>query len=916
MTNQEVIDLIFNDPKVKYELTEFQGLGKSIPEMLNIECRQGTGKQTGKNVFYIKPLCKFHSEKEEFQIYVENGKSCPEEIVRQLWVWKLINYYGYSPDQIRCEIPVQFGSSEATKFADIAVFRKSDLETVKILFEVKKPKRKDGIEQLKSYLGAKGNPIGVWSNGADKLILYKPDNKDLDTLSEIPKKTEEAKDIMEIKRTLPMLKTQFNFKKIIQDLEELVLASAGGVNEFDEIFKIIFAKIWDEKQAQEDKHNRPNQELHFAKFTDPSKTYETINKLFHDACDEWQGVFKEGEDIELLKDHLQVCIGPIENIRLLGANLRIMDDAFEYLMPTEAKKKKGQFFTPRHVIEMCVRMLNPKANEYVIDPSCGSAGFLLHAMQWAWPAESLEDKDKRKSQYASKYLWGIDFEAGAAKTSRALMLIAGDGHTNIFGPKVDSIDLSTWNTINSGIQLMSKLRENRKLTKTRIPQTELFTEPDKIWEYFGELNFDLVLANPPFAGELKDRKMLQHYKLAAPALRRAKDKQPKEERDVIFIERIINLLRPGGRAAIVLPQGKFNNSSLAFIREFILHKARLLAVVGLHGNTFKPHTGTKTSVLFIQKYTKEQLDDIDIIKKEVSSSCPDYELQISELIEMSKDKIDIDESAIPNEILTVLNEEFPIEEDDTEKTESKNTDEECEEELSLEEKIEQAEKNIAELTNKKQSAEKHLQAISETVSELKLAQKNEIDELVLNKDYDRTKISGLKKELQTRHKIVLKELKDKNKIIEKQIKAELKYLNKQIPLADESLLKLTNKGRLQIILNTPEVMERLRSRYIDKEISQKMDYSIFMAVSERGGKNNSGDYEYMYDAKGNFIEDEIGNPEIDQDLINHAISFSELKKAAKEYRDRGQYIPNERLCIAEAFVKFAIENNFDFWLED
>ena len=240
MTTQEVIDAIFNDPTVKYDLTEFQGLEKTIPEMLNIESRQGTGKQTGKVVYYIKPLCKFHSEKTEFQIYVEGGKSNPEEIVRQLWVWKLINYYGYDSEQIRCEIPVQFGSEVPTKYADIAVYRKTDLETVKILFEVKKPKRKDGIEQLKSYLGAKGNPIGVWSNGADKLILYKPQNKDFDTLSEVPKVKEEANNVLEIKRTLANLRTQFNFKKIVQDLEELVLADSG-VDEFNEIFKLIYS---------------------------------------------------------------------------------------------------------------------------------------------------------------------------------------------------------------------------------------------------------------------------------------------------------------------------------------------------------------------------------------------------------------------------------------------------------------------------------------------------------------------------------------------------------------------------------------------------------------------------------------------------------------------------------------------------
>lgn len=933
MTTQEVIDAIFNDPSVKYELTEFQGLGKTIPEMLNIYSRPGTGKQTGKDVYYIKPLCKFHSEKEEFQIYVEGGKSNPEEIVRQVWVWKLINFYGYSPDQIRCEIPVQFGSAEATKFADIAVYRKTDLETVKILFEVKKPKRKDGIEQLKSYLGAKGNPIGVWSNGADKLILYKPDNKDFDTLSEVPKATEEAKDVMEVKRTLGMLKKHFNFKKIIQDLEELVLADSG-IDEFNEIFKLIYAKIYDEKIAAED--SRRHQEVEFKKFVDPQLTYETINGLYHKACEKWPGVFEE-PDIKLRKDHLQICIGPLENIRLLGSNLRIMDDAFEYLMPTEAKKKKGQFFTPRHVIEMCVRMLNPKDYEYVIDPSCGSAGFLLHAMEWAMPADTPKKQELRKSRYAAKHLWGIDFESRAAKTSRALMLIAGDGHTNIFGPDVSSIDPKTWYNTKSGKLLMAELSKT-SLLKNKIPETETFTDEDKAWDYFSEMNFDLVLANPPFAGELKDKKMLQHYQLAQPALRRAKDKQPKEERDVIFIERIINLLRPGGRAAVVLPQGKFNNSSLAFIREFILHKARLLAVVGLHGNTFKPHTGTKTSVLVIQKYTEEQLDEIERIKQEVKDKCPNYEQQIDDLIESAKDMVDIDENLIPEEILNVLTEEFPENEEESVEETNDNSNEDREEQLTHEEKIEQAEQKVADLKQQKLNVATRLQDLKDKEEALLAKQKSELGVLVTDTSKDKKQLAEAKKAMQAKHKVELKSLKDSNKTTERQIKAELKMLEKQIPIAEEDLLKLTLKGRLRIIRNLPDVIERLRNRYVDAEVAKRLDYPIFMAVSEHGGKNNSGDYEYMRDENGNFVEDAFGNPEIDQDLVNHEISRDVLKARAYNYHkilghtsSRSRTLPmaaedsslyghpfieEDNLCIAEAFVKFAVEQDFDFWKED
>ena len=187
MTTHQVIDKIFKDPAVKFDLSEFEGLGKPIHEMINIYSKNGTGSQTGKKIYFLKPLAPMYSNKEEIQVYVEDGKSNPEEIVRQLWVYKLIHFYNYKAEQIICEEPVRFGGEVNAKFADIAVYRNEKKEAVKLLFEIKKPKRKDGIEQLKSYLGAKGNPIGIWSNGSDRLILYKPQNTDFDTLSEIPK---------------------------------------------------------------------------------------------------------------------------------------------------------------------------------------------------------------------------------------------------------------------------------------------------------------------------------------------------------------------------------------------------------------------------------------------------------------------------------------------------------------------------------------------------------------------------------------------------------------------------------------------------------------------------------------------------------------------------------------------------------
>jgi type I restriction enzyme M protein len=346
LNTQDIIDQIFKDPGTKYELTEFEVLGKPLHEILSIYPKTAaTGRDAGKTKYYLKSFIPFSSGNEEVQVFVEGGKSAPEEIVRQLWVYKLIHQYGYKDDEIDLEASIQFGTEVGTKAADVIVYTDNTKETPKIIVECKKPKRKDGIEQLKSYMNAKGAPVAIWSNGSDSIILYRPYPQDYDdTLSDIPKRGQKPTDVLEAKKTIDQLKEDFNFKKIIQDLEELVLADSGK-DEFNEIFKLIFAKIWDEKEAVE---NRKGRTVEFSKAIDPDITYDRINGLFKKACEEWSGIFRVNEDIELAKRHLQVCIGPIEGLRLMGSNLRIMDDAFEYLLPTEAKKRKAS--SSRHVM--------------------------------------------------------------------------------------------------------------------------------------------------------------------------------------------------------------------------------------------------------------------------------------------------------------------------------------------------------------------------------------------------------------------------------------------------------------------------------------------------------------------------------------------------------------------------------------
>lgn len=918
MNTKELIDRIFKEPGVKFELAEFENLGKPIHDIITIYPKAAaTGKDAGKTKYYLKSFIPFSTGNEEVQVYAEGGKSAPEEIVRQLWVYKLIHQYGYKADEIDLEKGVQFGTEIGTKAADIIVYTDVTKVTPKIIIECKKPKRKDGIEQLKSYMNAKGAPVAVWSNGADSIILYRPYPAQFDdTLFDIPKRGEGPKDVLEAKKTLLQLKKNFDFKKIVQDLEELVLADSGK-DEFNEIFKLIFAKIWDEKEALE---KRPNKVVEFRKALDPEITYDRINNLFHKACEEWPGIFKEGEDIELAKRHLQVCVGPVEGVRLMGSNLRIMDDAFEYLLPTEAKKKKGQFFTPRHVVEMCVRMLNPTRTEYVMDPSCGSGGFLLHAMDWCYPAADNEQRELRKHRYAGKYLWGIDFEQRAAKTSRALMLIAGDGHTNIFGPDVSSLDPKTWYETGSGQALMNDLRK-AKLTAKKIPENEPLTDDDKAWEFFDELKFDVILANPPFAGEMKDRKMLVHYELAKPALKRAgDDKQPKEERDVLFIERILKMLKPGGRAAIVLPQGKFNNSSLAFIREWILKKARLLAVVGLHPNTFKPHTGTKTSVLFVQKYTPEQLATIAQVHDKVAGACPDYEALIKVVLTGHEAAGDVPDEAIPEAVLDLITETFSApESEDVAKESAEEAQGESAEEVSQEteadgeDRITIAEEKLNDLKAALVRAKQKLIALDSDTEALTQKQAQEIEAMSTHWTGEKSALRLQVQEVRQMYKIDVQKLKEARKDQQKALKAEVKALDKQIPQAETALKVLSNRGKLLLILADDDLIGRLKERWIASEVAKQLDYPIFMAVSERGGKDNSGDYKYLVDEQGSLVEFPDGHPQegqivIDQDLVNYDLRATDLADATK--------IPDDKLCVAEAFVRFAQAQKFGFWAGD
>lgn len=574
---REIIDKVFGNSETSYGLKEFENV--DFEKVLEI-----TENERGR--FYIKDL---KSSKERF-VYDEsknNGK--PEEIIRQLWLHKLNNVYKYPFERIDTEISVHFGSKEYAR-ADIIVYKKDKI-TPYIIVEVKKPKGKDGLGQLKSYLNSEGAEIGVWSNGTERVILYRSYPKEIekDSLSEIPRADQTIDDLFETKKSWQNLSPKFDFVQIVRRIEELALAGSGA-NVFEEIFKIIYAKLYDEKLARE---QRENQEVTFRKYKDAEKTYEIINDLFVKSVKEWPDTFELSDKIRLSPGRLGICVAFLENIRLFEIDqgeYEIIDSAFEYLITEVSKGKKGQYFTPRHVVKMCVKMLNPKANEYIIDPACGSGGFILHTMYHVW--DNYLKTESAQKGYASKYLFGIDFDDNMRRISQALMLIAGDGKHHIF--KRDALDARDWRRIES--------EDARVALKPLLAKLENSADAKENQLTYRKLDFDILLSNPPFAGENPESDLLRQYQLAKKEKGKMKNNV---ERHILFIERSLDMIRPGGRMAIVLPQGVLNNTQMEYVRQYLFDKAKILAVVGLHGNTFKPHTGTKTSVLFLQKWGGE-----------------------------------------------------------------------------------------------------------------------------------------------------------------------------------------------------------------------------------------------------------------------------------------------------------------------
>ena len=342
---------------------------------------------------------------------------------------------------------------------------------------------------------------------------------------------------------------------------------------FGELCKLIFVKISDEQKPR--KNGEPYQ-FQIKTHEPSSKLAERINALYNEQKVKDPEVFTES--IKVDDRVLRTVVSHLESINLNKTDLDVKGVAFEQFMDGFFKGDFGQYFTPRPIIEFCVKMMKPEQDWDVLDPSCGSGGFLLHALDYMrnqagdYYEKGTVDYFNYWHDFAAKHLFGIEINDEIARVAKMNMIVHDDGHTNVIS--------------HDALESIDKIHDHNR--------------------GFAENRFDLILTNPPFGStiNLAEKPYLSTYELGNNVDAKGKKKPRKNQSsEVLFIERIWQFLKPGtGKAAIVLPDGILTNSSMQYVRGFILEKFQLLAVVSLPQCAFAHFgAGVKASVIFVRK---------------------------------------------------------------------------------------------------------------------------------------------------------------------------------------------------------------------------------------------------------------------------------------------------------------------------
>ncbi len=601
-------------------------------------------------------------------IVIPEGKICdyidgkfrndtPEEYVRQNIEKRLVNEHKYLKERIAVEFTLHVGSRKPR--ADIVIFSEGAIsltqEQIHIIIECKKEaieptSRKDGVGQLQSYMSACANcEWGMWTNGKHKEVFRKVISDDgtieFVDFNDIPSADGNVEDIDRPKRHTLKSAVEDNLLFVFKTCHNHIYVTDGMQKQpaFFELLKVIFCKIEDERNlgkplefyASSGERKHPDGQLTVQK---------RIASIFNKVKKKHSKIFESNDEIKLKPRSLAYVVSELQKYSLLNTHIDIKGKAYEELVGANLRGDRGEFFTPRNVMHMTVQMLDPQVDERILDPSCGTGGFLVIAMnqiiaglerQLSYDVgkhkDEWDDSEKllfqeRIREIASSNFYGFDLNPDLAKATKMNMVMNNDGSGNIF--QTDSLlPPHSWEA-----PFRRDLANSLGISPTTLRNGESVG------------HFDVIVTNPPFGSKIpiKDPHILEQFDLGHIWARNASDRDRWEKTDrlqssvppeQLFIERCLQLLKPGGRMGIVLPDSILGAPGLGYIREWLIMKTRILASIDLHVDTFQPRNGTQTSVLFLQKKTPKEIQ-----KEERTGRMADYPIFMAMVDRVGHDK--------------------------------------------------------------------------------------------------------------------------------------------------------------------------------------------------------------------------------------------------------------------------------------
>jgi type I restriction enzyme M protein len=520
----------------------------------------------------------------------------PEEVdAVQVFAHRLVEDYGYPKAHIqtRPQYRVRRSPSDEKKHypVDLAVFTAPEKieDNLYMVVECKKKNRTEGEDQLKLYMDMSRADIGVWFNGKEHLYLRKVVSRGRTTyvpIPNIPRFGQRVEDVGQFARK--DLRAPGNLKAIFRDIRHHLAGNAKGVTKDErlviEMINLLFCKIYDELNTA------PKSTVEFRAGVD--ETHNEVRRrilgIFEKVKTEYSDVFSKNDTIKLKAPDITYVVGELQSYCITQAHRDAVGDAFEVFIGSALRGPEGQFFTPRNVVEMIVSILDPSPGQLIIDPACGSGGFLVNALADVWAKVEEQGRErgwteaqteKRKQEVASKAFRGIDKDEFLAKVTKAYLAIIGDGRGGVF--------------------------------------CENSLEPTSEWDAAAQSKielgtFDVVLSNPPFGKNLKieGEQLLSQFDLGhrwkreGNGFKLTTDLEDNQVPQLLFLERCLQLLKDGGSMGIVIPESLFGSPSYEYVIAWLLAHVRVRCIIALPEATFKTSgkggTHTKVCVLIAE----------------------------------------------------------------------------------------------------------------------------------------------------------------------------------------------------------------------------------------------------------------------------------------------------------------------------